>query len=92
MLDRAAFVSDFIRAHRGVADDHELVIVTIFVKHVPKGRAFAKAPPIILPHRFVRAVVEIEEFEILEFAGRCREQFLAKLDMWIHRSADVEEK
>ena len=36
--------------------------------------------------------MEIEEFEILEFARRGAEQFLAQLDERVHRSADVEEK
>jgi len=34
--------------------------------------------------------VEVEIFEILEFAARGREEFLAELDVAVHRAADVE--
>src|SRR5687768_16593505 len=66
--------------------------MSIFVEHVPQRRALGEAPPIVLPHRLVRAVVEIEEFEILELARRRRKKLLAKLDVRVHRSADVEEE
>src|SRR5690348_5235009 len=49
-------------------------------------------PPRIAPKRFIRAIVEIEVFEVLELGARRREQLLAGADMAIHRAADVEEE
>src|SRR5690606_23286406 len=49
------------------------------------------ATTIVLPHAFIEAVVEVEEFEILELRARRREQFLANPDMRVHRAADIEE-
>src|SRR3546814_12871608 len=47
---------------------------------------------VVFPHAFVRAIVEIEEFEILEFGRRCAEQFFAELDERVHRATDVEKQ
>src|SRR3546814_2829168 len=47
---------------------------------------------LVFPHAFVRAIVEIEEFEILEFGRRCAEQFFAELDERVHRATDVEKQ
>jgi hypothetical protein len=35
VLDRAAGHHDLVRTHRGVADENHLVVVRIFVQHVP---------------------------------------------------------
>ena len=91
VLDRAAGHHDLVRRHRGVADEHHLVVVRIFMQHVPGRRAVGEAAAVLLPHAFIEAVVEVEIFHVLEFALRRREQFLDLLDMRIHRAADIEE-
>src|SRR3546814_12162697 len=58
-----------------------------------RGRGtVGEAALVVLPHALVRAVVEIEEFEVLELARRGREQFLAELDERVHRAADIEKQ
>ena len=69
-----------------------LVVGTVFVEHVEGRDHFGMAAAIVLPHALVKAVVEVEEFEILELRRRGAEQLLAELDPGIHRSADVEEQ
>src|ERR1700681_1204651 len=91
MLDRAAGDHDFVRAHRGVADEHHLVVVRIFMQHVPGRGAVGKAPAVLLPDTFIEAIVEVEIFHVLEFGLRRGEQFLDLLDVRIHRAADIEE-
>src|SRR4051794_24164366 len=91
MLDRTAGHHDLVRRHRGVAHEYHLVVVRIFVQHVPSRGAVGEAAAVLLPHAFVQAVVEVEIFHVLEF-GLCRgEQFLDLLDVGIHRAADVKE-
>ncbi|KIU01265.1 hypothetical protein QU38_02355, partial [Staphylococcus aureus] len=92
MLDRAARMGDLVRTHRGIADKDQLIVMPIFVEDVPGGRALLEAAAIVLPHALVQAIVEVEELQVLELAGRRGEQLLAKLDERIHRSADVEEE
>src|SRR3546814_2108341 len=92
MLDRAAGMGDLIRAHRGIADERELVVVAEFVEQLRGRRTLGEAALVVLPHALVRAVVEIEEFEVLELARRGREQFLAELDERVHRAADRSEE
>src|SRR3954453_22909549 len=92
MLDRAAGMGDLIGAHRGVADEDELIVVAEFVEHVPGRRPLGVTAAIVLPQALIGAIVEVEEFEILELARRRREQFLADLDVRVHRAADVEEE
>src|SRR5690242_16822189 len=92
MFDRAAGMGDLIGAHRCVADQHQFVIVAVFVEYIPHRRALGEAAAVVPPYALVGAVVEIEEFEILELARRRREQFLAELDERIHRATDVEEQ
>src|SRR5690606_34169255 len=58
----------------------------------PHRRAFGISAAIVLPHRFVGAVVEIEKLEVLELAGGRAEEFLANPHVRIHRAADVEEE
>ncbi len=61
------------------------------MQHVPRRRAVGEAPPVLLPDAFIKAIVEVEIFHVLEF-GLCRgEQFLDLFDVRIHRAADVEE-
>src|SRR5262249_6062893 len=54
--------------------------------------ALGMAAPIVLPHALVEAVVEIEMFEALELASRRRKEIFRRLDMPVHRAADVEEE
>src|SRR5262249_33548032 len=91
MLDRATGHHNLVRRHRGVADKHDLVVVGIFVEDVPGGRAVGETPLVLLPYAFIKAVVEVEIFHVLEFAFCGRKQFFHLLDMRIHRAADVEE-
>src|SRR5258708_36299720 len=56
MLDRAARHHDLVRAHRGVTDEHYLVVVRIFMQHVPGRRAVGKAAAVLLPDAFIEAV------------------------------------
>src|SRR3546814_11988720 len=92
MFDAAARMGDFIGRHRRVADEDHLVIMAIFVKDVPHLVPFGPAALIVLPHALIRAIVEIEEFEILEFGRRGAEESFAQLDERFNRSADVEEE
>src|SRR3546814_18122058 len=80
MLDRAAGMGDLIRAHRGIADERELVVVAEFVEQLRGRRTLGEAALVVLPHALVRAVVEIEEFEALELARRGRAD--RKSDVW----------
>src|SRR5215213_7404187 len=91
VLDRAAGHHDLVRRHRGIADEHHLVVVRILVQHVPGRRAVGEATLVLLPDAFIQAIVEVEILHVLEFGLRRREQFLDLLDMRIHRAADIEE-
>src|SRR5882757_3686503 len=91
VLDRAAGHHDLVRRHRGVADEHHLVVVRVFVQHVPGRRAIGEAPLVLLPDALVEAVVEVEILHVLEFGLGGREQLLDLLDMRIHGPTDVEE-
>ena len=66
--------------------------MAIFMEHIPGLGAFLPAAAVVLPYAFIQAVVEIEEFEVLELGGCCAEQLFAQLDERIHRTADVEEQ
>ena len=66
--------------------------MAVFVEHIPGVGALGKAAAIILPQAFIRAIVEIEKFQIFEFGGRRAEQFLAELDEGIHRAADIQKQ
>src|ERR1041385_5811263 len=73
VLDRAARHHDLVRRHRGVADEYHLVVVRIFMQHVPGRCAVGKAALVLLPDAFIEAIVEVEIFHVLEFALRRRE-------------------
>src|SRR6202167_3987790 len=57
VLDRAAGHHDFVGRHRGVADKHYLVVVRIFMQHVPGRGAIGKAAAVLLPDAFIEAAV-----------------------------------
>src|SRR5262245_44716837 len=92
MVDRAALRHDLVGRHRGIADEDRLVIVRIGVQHVPGRRGVVEAPAVLLPHLLVQAIVEVEVLHVLELAARGREQLLGRLDVPVHRAADVEEQ
>src|SRR3954453_11061463 len=92
MLDRAARMGDLVGAHRGVADEDELPVVAELVEHVPGRGPLREAAAIVLPQALIGAIVEVEEFEVLELGRRGGEQFLAEPDVRVHRAADVEEE
>src|SRR3546814_15500452 len=74
---------------RSTRTDTLFPYTTLFRSHLG---AFGPAALVVFPHAFVRAIVEIEEFEILEFGRRCAEQFFAELDERVHRATDVEKQ
>ena len=47
---------------------------------------------VVAPHAFVDTVVEVEILEVLEFQPAGREEFLAHLDVVVHRAADIEKQ
>jgi hypothetical protein len=51
-------------------------------------------PPahVVLPHRFVDEIVEVEILHVLELGARRREQLLRRCARRVHRAADVEEQ
>src|SRR5688572_21606235 len=85
-------MGDLVRAHRSVADDHQLMVAAELVDHAQGRRLFDMAAAVVLPHPLVDAVMEVEMLEMLELGPAGREQLLAKMDMAIHRSADIEEQ
>ena len=92
MLDRAAGRRDLVRRHRRVADKHDFIIVRKRVQHIEGRRRRLEAPSVFLPYLLVQAVVEVEMLHVLELGARRREQFLGRLDVPVHRAADIEEQ
>src|SRR5690606_20638979 len=66
VFHRPARIGDFIGGHGGVADKDDLVVGGIFVKYVPGVHLLCVAATIVLPHAFIKAVMKVEIFEILE--------------------------
>src|SRR5438105_1500316 len=89
VLHGAAGLQDLVGTHRRVADEDHLVVVPVFVQHLPGARSLGVTPAVVLPHEVVKAVVEVEELEVLELGLRRREELLGKLDVLVHRAADV---
>jgi hypothetical protein len=85
-------VQDLVGAHGGVADEDQLVVGAVFVDDVEQREALGVAAPVVAPHAFVDAVVEVEVFEVLELQPAGGEELLAHLDVVVHRAADVEEQ
>src|SRR5579862_6075179 len=92
VLDGAAGRDDFVRRHRGIADENHLVVVRIGVQHVPGRRRLVPAAAVFLPHSLVEAIVEVEMHHVLELGPRRGKKFFGRLDVPIHRAADVEEQ
>ncbi|CAM2160920.1 hypothetical protein PT2222_90138 [Paraburkholderia tropica] len=91
VLDRAARLQHFVRAHGGVADEDQLVVGRELVQQVPRGRALRVAAAIVLPQVVVDAVVKVVELQMLELGLRGGEEFLGALDVVVHRAAHVEQ-
>ena len=91
MLHAAPGMGDFVGRHGGIADKNHLVVRGILVQHIPGGEAFRHAPPIVLPHRFIDEVVEVEILHVLELGARRGEELFADLHVRIHGAAHVEE-
>ena len=92
VLDRAVRVQDLVGAHGGVTDEDQLVVGAVFMDDVEQRHALGVATVVVAPHAFVDAVVEVEIFEVLEFQPAGGEEFLAHLDVVVHRAADVEKQ
>ena len=70
MLNRTAGLRDFIRPHRGITHQHQAPIRAIGAQHFLRGFLGFLAPAIFAPKPFIRAVVEVVEFQMLEFTAR----------------------
>ena len=70
IFDRSARHDDLIGAHGRIADDHDLVVGRKGMQHIPGLRALIEAPPVVLPHELVKAVVEVEMLHVLELGAR----------------------
>ncbi|MOA26808.1 hypothetical protein D3C78_1476330 [compost metagenome] len=71
MFDGAAGLQDLVGAHGGVADDDQAPVRVVLAQHVPGVETFVLAAAVALPQAFVRAVVEVIDFQIAEFAAGC---------------------
>src|SRR5690606_2194545 len=92
VLDAAAGLGDFVGRHGRIADKHHLVVGAVLVQQVQRRGAFAGAAHVVLPHAFVDEVVEVEILQMLELGFAGTEQFLADLDVGVHRTADVQQQ
>src|SRR5580692_4359412 len=63
VLDAAARLGDFIRAHGGIAHQNELVVAAVGAHHFDGAHVLVVAPPIVPPQRLVGKVVKIVVFE-----------------------------
>ena len=90
MLDAAAGIGDLVGAHGRITDEDDFVVGRVGVQHLP-GRDRVRAPTdVVLPHPFVRAVVEVEIFQMLEFGPRGGKQFLHHPHMRVHGPAHIQ--
>ena len=92
MLIGAARISDLVRGHGGVADEDTFVVGAIGSEHIPCGGLRVPAAAVVAPYAFIKAVVEVEVFEMLELGAGGREEFLQDANMRVHGAADIEEK
>ena len=92
VLDRTAGRADLVGAHRGVADEDDAIVAPVGIEEVAGRRPLLVAAAVVLPHALVEAIVEVEMLEPLELALRGGEQLLRRLDVPVHRAADVEEQ
>ena len=83
---------NLVGRHRRITDEHDLIVLRIFVEDFPGRQTFGHAPTIVFPHRLVDEVVKIETFHVFELGASRREQFLAYLHMGVHRSTNIEKQ
>ena len=92
MLNRTAGLRYLIRPHRGITHQHQAPIRAIGAQDLLRGFLGFLAAAIFAPKPFIRAVVEVVEFQMLEFSARSRKQFLADADMIIHGTANIHQQ
>ena len=49
VFDAATRLQDFIRAHGGIAHEHQFMVFVEFANHIPSVKFFCKAAAIVLP-------------------------------------------
>ena len=92
VLDAAAGVDDFVRAHAGVADKDQPVVGTKRVQDIQRGCTGIMTAGVVLPQRLVDAVVEVEKLQMLEFGPGRSKQGGHFADVVVHRAADVQKQ
>src|SRR5205823_5401477 len=92
VLDAAVDLRQFVRTHRGIAHENDAPIRAVGADQFERAEALVLAPKVVAPDVVVDAIVDIEILDMAKFGPRGREQFLAELDVRIHRAADVEEQ
>src|SRR5208282_4758851 len=92
MLDRAAGGDDLVRAHRRIADKDHAVVPAVGVEQIAGRKAFVMPAAVMLPYALVEAVVEIEVREPLELALGAGKELFGRLDVPVHRAADIEKQ
>src|SRR5437870_6287948 len=92
VLDAAAGLQQFVRAHRRVPNDNQSPVRPVLVQDVEGPNALVAAAAVVAPDVIVDAVVKVEIFEMPEFALGRRKELLADADVWLHRPTNVEEK
>ena len=92
MFDRAARRDDLVGAHRRVADEDHAVVPAVGIEQVARRQTLVVPAPVVLPHALVEAVVEVEMLEPLELALGGGKELFGRLDVPVHRAADVEKQ
>src|SRR5690554_8207666 len=62
----AAGLGDLVGRHGRVTDNHHLVVGTVLVDHIHGRNPLLGSAHVVLPHRFVDAVVAIVVLQMLE--------------------------
>ena len=84
-------MGDFIGGHGGIPDDDHFPVMRVFVHDIHGRHGLGPAPQIGAPQALIRAVVEVEIFQVFEGRARGREELLAHLHVRIHGAADVKQ-
>ena len=64
----------FVRAHRCIADEDDLVIGVVAAQHFAGGCRFIATAQIVTPDMVVEEIVKIKMFQSLEFRFGCAKQ------------------
>ena len=75
MFDAAAGINDFVRAHRSVTNENELVVRSVFVCDLTGRNSFAVTATIVLPQTFIDEIVKVKILKMFEFTP-CRGKHL----------------